>query len=122
MIANGMRIIGDVESSGVMKIDGRIEGSVTHARQVLLGRGATVKGNVAGDEVVIGGVVDGGIRASERLELQATAVVNGDIETKSIVVIEGARINGSVRMGDLAVPRAEGQKGVSEPLRMVTSS
>jgi cytoskeletal protein CcmA (bactofilin family) len=122
VIANGMRVIGDVESSGVMKIDGRIEGSVTHARQVLLGRGATVKGNVAGDEVVIGGVVDGGIRATERLELQATAVVNGDIETKSIVVLEGARINGSVRMADLAVPRTEVQKAVSEPLRMVTGS
>jgi cytoskeletal protein CcmA (bactofilin family) len=122
VIASGMRIVGDVESSGVMKIDGRVEGSVTHARQVLLGRGATVKGNVAADEVVIGGVVDGGIKATERLELQATAVVNGDIETKSIVVLEGARINGSVRMADLAVPRAEGQKAASEPLRIVTGS
>jgi cytoskeletal protein CcmA (bactofilin family) len=122
VIANGMRIVGDIESSGVVKIDGRIEGSVTHARQVLLGRGATVKGNVAADEVVIGGVVDGGIRASERLELQATAVVNGDIETKSIVVLEGARINGAVRMTDLAAPRAEGQKVISEPLRIVTGS
>jgi cytoskeletal protein CcmA (bactofilin family) len=122
VIASGMRIVGDIESSGVMKIDGRIEGSVTHARQVLLGRGATVKGNVAADEVVIGGTVDGGIRAGDRLELQATAVVNGDIETKSIVVLEGARINGSVRMTDLALPKNENQRSTPEPLRMVTGS
>jgi cytoskeletal protein CcmA (bactofilin family) len=120
VVASGMRIVGDVESSGVMKIDGRIDGSVTHARQVLLGRGATIKGNVLADEVVIGGTVEGGIRASERLELQATAVVNGDIETKSIVVLEGARINGSVRMTDLTTPRSEGPRSASEPLRIVT--
>ena len=122
IIANGMRIVGDIESSGVIKVDGRIDGSVTHARQVLLGRGATVKGNVHADEVVIGGTVDGGIRAGERLELQATAVVTGDIETKSIVVLEGAHINGSVRMTDLAVPKVDAQRAPAEPLRIVTGS
>ena len=122
IIATGMRIVGDIESSGVMKVDGRIEGSVTHARQVLLGRGANIKGNVAAEEVVIGGTVDGGIRAGERLELQATAVVNGDIEAKSIVVLEGARINGSVRMTDLAAPKIEVARPVAEPLRILTGS
>ena len=120
VIANGMRIVGDVESSGVIKVDGRIDGSVAHARQVLLGRGATIKGNIVADEVVIGGTVDGGIRSSERLELQATAIVNGDIETKSIVVLEGARINGSVRMADLTVPRGDAPRVGAEPLRIVT--
>ena len=120
VIANGMRIVGDVESSGVIKVDGRIDGSVTHARQVLLGRGATIKGNIVADEVVIGGTVDGGIRSSERLELQATAIVNGDIETKSIVVLEGARINGSVRMADLTVPRVDAPRTGAEPLRIVS--
>lgn len=122
VIAAGMRIVGDLESSGVVKIDGRIDGSVTRARQVLLGRGAIIKGNIAADEVVVGGTVEGGIRASERLELQATAVVNGDIETKSIIVVEGARINGSVRMTDVASASAESGRVVSEGLRVVTGS
>jgi len=100
IISNGMKITGDLECAGVVKIDGRIDGSVTGARQVLLGRGGAVHGNVIADELVIGGLVDGGIVAAERLELQSTAVVNGDIETKSIIVLEGARINGVVRMSD----------------------
>jgi cytoskeletal protein CcmA (bactofilin family) len=37
--------------------------------------------------------------ATERVEVQGTAIVNGDIHTRSIVVNEGARINGAVRMG-----------------------
>ena len=102
IIAGGMRIVGDVESSGVVKVDGQVDGSVTGARQILLGRGGSIHGNVMAEEVVIGGEVHGSIVATERLELQGSAVVNGDIQTKSIVVLEGARINGIVRMSDSA--------------------
>jgi cytoskeletal protein CcmA (bactofilin family) len=119
IISSGMRITGDLECPGVVKVDGHIDGSVTGARQVLLGRGGAVHGNVTADEVVIGGVVDGAIMAAERLELQGTAVVNGDIETKSIVVLEGARINGVVRMSDAI---STSRQGRSEALRIATSA
>ncbi len=101
IIAAGMRISGDIESGGVIKIDGRVDGSVIGARQILLGQGGTIRGNVEADEVVIGGEVTGCVRATNRLELQGTAVVNGDIDTKSIVVMEGAQITGHVRMSEL---------------------
>ena len=100
IIAAGMHITGDVETTGTLKVDGRIDGSVTGARQLLLGRGGVIHGNVHAGEVVIGGVVDGAIVADERLELQNSSVVNGNIDTTSIVVLEGARINGGVRMQD----------------------
>jgi cytoskeletal protein CcmA (bactofilin family) len=98
IIAAGMRITGDIETSGTLKIDGRIEGSVVGARQLMLGRNGAIHGNVHAGEVVLGGQVHGSIVADERLELQGSAVVDGDIDTKSIVVLEGARINGAVRM------------------------
>lgn len=101
IIAAGMRIVGDVETNGTIKIDGRVEGSVLGARQVMLGRHGAIHGNLHAGEVVIGGLVDGAIAADERLELQASAVVNGDIDTRSIVVLEGARINGVVRMQEI---------------------
>ena len=124
IIASGMRIVGDVETSGVVKVDGKIDGSVRGARQVLLGRGASIHGAILADEVVIGGFVDGGIVAAERLELQGTAVINGDIETRSIVVLEGARINGSVRMNESLASGGEqpGTRAHGEPLRIVTGS
>lgn len=98
IIASGMRIVGDIESAGVIKVDGHIDGSVNGARQVLLARGGAIHGNITADEIVIGGFVSGAVVAAQRLELQETAVVNGDIDTTSIVVLEGAKINGSVRM------------------------
>ncbi len=120
IIASGMTVVGDIESAGIIKVDGRIDGSVTGARQVLLGRGGAINGNVVADEVVIGGTVHGSLTVRERLELQGTAAVVGDIETRSIVVVEGARIDGSVRMTDLANGQRPG--AAVEPFRIAASN
>jgi len=103
IISAGTIVSGDVECGGVLKVEGRVDGSVRRARQVMLAKDGAIHGDVAADEIVVGGVIDGNVSATDRLELQPTAVVNGDISTKSIVVMEGARINGSVKMTELAL-------------------
>lgn len=103
IISAGTTITGDIECGGVLKIEGRIDGSVRRARQVMLAREGAIAGDVTAHEVVVGGVIDGNVTATDRLELQTSAVVNGDIATKSIVVMEGARINGGVKMTELAL-------------------
>lgn len=100
VIGSGMRIVGDVESSGVIKVEGSIEGSVRGARQLLLGKSGSVHGDIYAVDAVLGGTVVGTVVASERVEIQGTSTVEGDIHTKSIVVFEGGTINGTVRMGD----------------------
>ncbi len=70
---------------------------------------------------MIGGAVVGTIVADERVEIQGTSSVQGDIHTKSIVVLEGGVINGNVRMGEAAVRDAgraaarEGSRDGREP-------
>lgn len=103
IISAGTTITGDIECSGVLKVEGHVNGSVLRARQVMLSKDGAIHGHVTAHEFVVGGVVDGNVAATDRLELQPTAVVNGDITTKSIVVMEGARINGSVKMTELAL-------------------
>lgn len=100
VIGNGMRVMGDIESSGVIKVEGVVEGSVRGARQLLLGRSGAIHGDIYSIDVILGGTVVGTIVASERVEIQGTASVEGDIHTKSIVVLEGGMINGAVRMGE----------------------
>lgn len=100
VIASGMKVVGDIESTGVVKIEGIVEGAIRGARQLLLGRQGTVHGDIHAHEVVIGGTVIGTIVADERVEIQGTSRVQGDIHTKSIVVLEGGVINGTVRMGE----------------------
>ena len=61
-------------------------------------QGATIEGDLHTQEAVIAGTVTGGIHASDRVELQATAVVAGDIHTTRIAIIEGAKVSGEVKM------------------------
>lgn len=100
IIAAGTKIEGDIDTDGVIRIEGRVEGSIRAARQVLVGRQGEVVGDISTREAVIGGRVQGTIRASERLEVQSTSTINGDIDTRAIAVIEGGKINGSVRIAD----------------------
>ncbi len=103
IISAGTVITGDISCGGVLKVEGRVDGSVLQARQVMLAKEGAIHGDVTAHEIVVGGVIDGSVSAADRLELQTSAVVNGDIATKSIVVMEGARINGSVKMTELAL-------------------
>lgn len=113
VIAAGMKVVGDIESTGVVKIEGTVEGAIRGARQLLLGRQGTVHGDIRAHEVVIGGTVVGTIVADERVEIQGTSSVQGDIHTKTIVVLEGGMINGTVRMGESAVQN--GARELREP-------
>lgn len=106
IIAAGMVVTGDIDSAGVVKVEGRVEGSVRTARQVLVGRQGEVKGDIETREAIIGGRVEGTITATERVDVQGTASVAGDIHTKSIVVQEGGKINGSVKMVEGAASRS----------------
>ena len=114
IIAHGMTVVGDINSNGVVKVEGRVEGSIRSARQVLIGRQGEVKGDVETREAVVGGRVEGRITALERVEIQGTAAVHGDIHTKTIVVLEGGRINGAVRMEDSVTPARKGDRGDAE--------
>ncbi len=121
IIAAGMKLTGDIETAGVVKIEGTIDGSIRGARQVLLGRQGTIHGDVRATEIVVGGTVVGTLFADDRVEIEATSSVQGDINTKSIVVHEGGRINGTVRMGDsLETSRLE--SGDASASRLALSS
>jgi cytoskeletal protein CcmA (bactofilin family) len=98
IIASDMTVIGDLETEGVVRVEGRVRGTVRVGTQVLVASGAVIEGDLHAQEAVIAGQVSGAIHARERVELQATAMVAGDILTPRISIIEGARITGEVKM------------------------
>lgn len=98
IIAGDMTVIGDLETEGVVRIEGRVKGTVRVGSQILVAQGATIEGDLQTQEAVIAGTVTGGIHASDRVELQATAVVAGDIHTARIAIVEGAKVTGEVKM------------------------
>jgi cytoskeletal protein CcmA (bactofilin family) len=96
-----MTVHGDIETAGVVKVEGIVNGHVTAGQQVLVAKGGQIDGDVDTGEAVVGGSVHGSVHAGVRVEIQAGAVVQGDVTTKRILVAEGAVLNGAIRMGDL---------------------
>ena len=93
-----LSVTGDLDTGGSLRIDGKLEGNVRRADTVVIGVGASMTGDVHAREVVIGGTIIGNVHATERVELQATAIVTGDIVTQTILVQEGGVVNGRVLM------------------------
>jgi cytoskeletal protein CcmA (bactofilin family) len=93
-----LTVIGDIESDGTVRIDGRLEGTIRRAAVVILGAGSSVKGNITAREVLVGGTVEGNVDAADRIELQPSAVVNGDIDSAAILIREGAVIRGRLNV------------------------
>ena len=93
-----LTVHGDIETSGSLRVDGQLNGTVRRADTVVLGVGATMTGDVHAREVIVGGALTGNIHATERVELQPTAIVTGDITTQVVLVQEGGVVNGRVEM------------------------
>lgn len=115
VVGIGMKVIGDIEAGGVVRVEGTVEGSIRGARQILLDRTGVIQGDIYADEIVLGGRIVGTVNAAERVEVQSSSRIEGDIHTRSIVVLEGGIINGSVRMEEQGSRSTASSKPVAEP-------
>jgi len=89
-----MVVRGDLETDGMLRIDGRLEGNIRRASVVVLGEGASIVGDVSARELVIGGSITGNVVAQSRVEVEASAEVEGDIEADAILIHEGGAVRG----------------------------
>lgn len=104
LLDSQLTVSGNIDTSGSLRIDGKLHGTITRADTVVLGVGATMMGDVHAREVIVGGAITGNIHATERVELQPTAIVTGDIATLVVLVQEGGVVNGRVEMQPPAGP------------------
>ena len=99
IIAQGVKVEGDFHSQGDVVIDGEVTGSLETAQALTIGERARIHANVIAKTAVVAGEVKGNMHVSERLELLATSVVEGDIQTENFSIASGAIVNGKVTMG-----------------------
>jgi cytoskeletal protein CcmA (bactofilin family) len=89
---------GDMEVKGTLRIDGRIKGRIICDETVSVGATGDVEADIDAKMVIVAGTVNGNIRTSEKIEMQAKARVMGDVATKNIVIEQGAIFHGSCQM------------------------
>jgi len=100
IISNGVKIDGKLTSGGNIRVEGEIQGDISSQKNIVVGEGGKVNGQINADSITIGGKVSGTVKAKEKLILDPKGYLKGDIFTKILVVEEGARFDGKSKMGD----------------------
>ena len=99
-IGQGVVVEGKITSAQDLRIDGKVEGTIEVGNHgLILGENAAVKANLVARSIVISGTVIGNVTATDRLDLQPTGSVEGDIRSPRLVMADGATINGKVDTG-----------------------
>jgi cytoskeletal protein CcmA (bactofilin family) len=93
-------IKGDLSASEDLTLYGKMEGSVTlHGGHTLtIGRHADIRAAIDAKAVVIQGAVTGNVTAREKVEIQTTGSVAGDVSSPRLAIADGASIRGKVHV------------------------
>jgi cytoskeletal protein CcmA (bactofilin family) len=118
-IGKSITISGDLTGEEDLVIEGKVDGKVTLPNsQLTVGANGAIKAEVQAKSVVVIGRVAGNVRGTERVEIQATGIVEGDVIAPRLVVAEGAVVNGSIQMTSKAGAAAHApSQGPSEARR-----
>ncbi len=103
VIAKGTTIEGKFMCTENVRLDGAIHGEVQVEKRFVMGDTSYVQGNISAHNAAIKGKIKGDVFVKEALHLMDTAVIEGNITARTMVVEEGARYNGSCKIGAAAV-------------------
>lgn len=99
-ISGSILVRGDVVSTGDLIIDGQVQGTIELGDHSLtIGPGASVVADLAAKSISISGKVVGSVIGAARVELKATASVEGDVSAPTFVMEDGATLIGKVDTG-----------------------
>jgi cytoskeletal protein CcmA (bactofilin family) len=96
-IGKALRIEGRIVSQEHLTIDGQVEGTIEVGdHSLMIGAGASVKADLIAKTITVSGAVIGSLTASEKVILQPSASVDGDITTPRLAMADGANVKGKV--------------------------
>ncbi|HXG51958.1 MAG TPA: polymer-forming cytoskeletal protein [candidate division Zixibacteria bacterium] len=94
----GTKVNGKLFFDGPATIEGEVEGEIVAQANVNVGQQATVKGKISAASVLVQGKVLADIVAEKKLEIQPPGSVVGDVNTQSLIIGDGAVLEGHVSM------------------------
>ena len=99
IIGEGSVLKGNLNTSGNVRLEGKVIGDLSSSSKVACGETSVVDGNVIAENAEIAGKVTGKVTVSELLILKSTASIHGDISTSNLIIESGANFNGACTMG-----------------------
>jgi len=111
LISNGTEIIGDIKSTGDIRIDGSLTGNLNTKGKVVIGQTGKVNGEIICKNSEISGIIEGRVIVNQLLNLKASSKILGDIVTSKLSIEPGAIFSGTCKMSE------NQNNGGDQPLR-----
>ena len=89
---------GELSFKGTLCIDGKFEGQISTIDTLIVSHDGVVKGDIQAGNVICEGLVKGNIIASTKVELRQESTVIGDIQSPSLIIEVGAKLDGKCKM------------------------
>lgn len=123
----GSFIKGELHFEDTFRLDGRLEGGVASTGDLVVGENGHVDAEIEVGRIFVSGTVRGSVVARQRIEIAPSGRVYADLETPSLVVEDGALVQGHCNMGakepgkvDNARPEPSKPKAVVMPMPVPT--
>jgi cytoskeletal protein CcmA (bactofilin family) len=110
-VGGGTVVTGEANFKAMMRVDGHLSGRISSTSGTLIvGANGKVDANIEVAVAVIHGTINGDIIATQRLELGRAAKVNGNIQTPSLIIEQGAVFEGSCKMVQMTAAADKNKK------------
>lgn len=106
VIGPRVQLKGELSGAEAVVVEGSVEGTVKLTAELRVAPGGSVKADVTANTLVIAGELVGDCHATERVVIEASGRLTGNIKAPRIVIVEGATFRGTSDMS----PRG-GDKG-----------
>jgi len=110
---------GQLQFDKAARILGKFEGEIRSKGQLVIADGAIFSGEAQIGDARVEGQVTGNVHAAGKVNLAASARVEGDIRAERLEVAEGAVITGHIAIG---VPADAHKPGVTKPVSAVVET
>lgn len=102
ILGRTLRFHGELRAEEDFVLQGRVEGSIHHTRNLTIGTDGVVKGDSRAATITVDGVVEGDLYALESISIRQTARVTGNLLAPRVAIADGASFNGKVDMASAA--------------------
>lgn len=99
VIGPGTTIKGELTFTQSAQILGRIEGKVVAEKDLVVGQAGVCNAEVVAGTALVDGTISGNMTVTDRIQLNRSARVQGDLVAKTLMVAEGASYTGHCRVG-----------------------
>lgn len=94
IVGEGTFVTGTIVSNELLRIDGSFRGPIQSTGKVLIGKDGRVESFITAETVVVGGIVKGNIKATDRIVILTNGVVIGNIKAPRLIIEENVLFRG----------------------------